>query len=176
MKYNADVNLRQRAQRKWFILLGCALVAGGLWFRAEQKRKQAAARFAPTASESATTSPAGGTADGADVFLVDEAVRTPFVAPGLGFEEDDFAAESWMVAGHSAPARFGLASSADVYAGGLRFGDSEERGGVAISVSGRSDSGIVIGPEVTDLARPVAPRAPSLPVKSARPIQAMPRQ
>jgi hypothetical protein len=163
MKYNADINLRERARRRWFIVLGCAVVAGGYWFRADLQKKQAAARSAPTAAELLAEAPGSGGADDSVPSFLDESMLAPFRVPGIGFAEFDAAAEEgWLATDYTRPIRFGL-------------GGGEERASVAISVSGGSPGAVMVGPQVTELDRPAAPQAPAVPTRRVNVPQTLPQ-
>jgi hypothetical protein len=80
MKFNGEVDLRQRARRKWFVLLACLLIAGGWWYRADQQKKRAAARL--DVPEAIAKTPSSGTPS---PQVIDESVASPFQVPAVAF-------------------------------------------------------------------------------------------
>jgi hypothetical protein len=155
MKFNGEVDLRQRARRKWFVLLACLLVAGGWWYRTDQQKKRAEAgkplsEKATKASASATDTP----------FLIDEAVASSFSAPALALGETGQAGfgvtNRDKAIDYSRPVVIGLNQTASVPASTPWLGHRSAPAATPIALS-TSEGGFKVEPGDARLVPPQIP-------------------
>jgi hypothetical protein len=158
MKFNGDVDLRQRARRKWFVLLACSLVAGGVWYRGEQTKKKQEALVMPAASPNPVAAPA----EASKSFLVDETLVNPFYAPTLALGHAEGSATGVFVRmDHGASLYLGAGQMAAADGGGLWLGAGTRPAATPILISdrARSGNGFSVEPNSVELQAPAIPKS-----------------
>lgn len=84
MKLNSEIDLRQRARRKWYFLLVVLALAGGWWLRKERAENERAAMRLPTADTGATSNPVARSGSASALGLADSLESLRLETPSLG--------------------------------------------------------------------------------------------
>jgi hypothetical protein len=168
MKFNGDVDLRQRARRKWLVVLACLLVAGGVWYGVDQKKEKRSISLQAGIEQKAAPSSTGD----ATLVLADESVANPFNAPTVAFgEPTPISSDALAQVDIGNPLNAGMERRVLVPSVDPWLGPREKSDTTRISFADRpkGGNGFAIEPQVIELSAPVIP--PEIePVRTIMPL------